>query len=311
MWEGDFKAGTVFPRGTRHVFAPHNKQGEYNTVLGDCRGSFHVLLFWTDPLFSPSNQQTDLSDFELYASDTIGNHAEDTTTHKLGSSPYRSLVVPGLRSTDPNRTVWIEIVKTAGKADRFLHLETKCGRLQYSTSGVTRGHNAAANTISVAAKSANKQDIPFEDGENVNYFSAEGPRRMFFKPDGSPYNSRSRVSDAAEVLQKPDFTAADGVTTDVFGFNPFWGTSAAAPQIAGIAALMWSKNASLTADQIKSALRQSAIPIENTEGWNSRSGFGIIKADAALRAMDQTEDQTERDAGLTNSRPVAASGKRR
>jgi subtilisin family serine protease len=94
-------------------------------------------------------------------------------------------------------------------------------------------------------------------------------------------------------LQKPDVTAADGVTTDVPGsFAPFYGTSAAAPQVAGIAALMWSKDRSLTADQIKSALRKSAIQIgDSKEEWNQLSGFGVVNAEAALRYIETVKSK--------------------
>jgi hypothetical protein len=218
---------------------------------------------------------------------------------------------------EPNRTdanrFWIAIAKTAGKADRFLHLDIfpshgGC-RLKYGTSGAIRGHNAAASAFSVASKSALWRDSTlrasdlspsnptvgrdsalYYDGafmggpnEHVKFSSSEGPRRMFFDPNGHPYNPPL-------VLQKPDVTAADGVTVDVWDY-PFFGTSAAAPEVAGIAALMWSKDPSLTAEDIKKALRKSAIQIGDKKGWDSTSGFGIINAEAALRATDTVKSQ--------------------
>jgi subtilisin family serine protease len=44
------------------------------------------------------------------------------------------------------------------------------------------------------------------------------------------------------VRQKPDLTAADGVQTATPGFNTFYGTSAAAPHAAAIAALVREAN---------------------------------------------------------------------
>ena len=301
-WEGPFKAGARIGNGVRHVFGPgDNLIGEYNNVLSSrralssCQG-IGITLFWNDPLPAPGgNKSADLSDYELYAVDLNGHILKDQSGHPVQSNttqtphakPFRGIMIPALKSSDPDRTVRIVIVKTAGKADGFLHLDifTKCDvGLQYSTSGVTRGHNAAASAISVAAKEAPRDkygSLAFQNGptENVNFFSSEGPRLMFFAPDGSPYNPPL-------ILQKPDVTAADGVTTDVPSFRLFYGTSAAAPQVAGIAALMWSKDRSLTADQIKKALRISAIQIGPNTGWNSLSGFGIVNAEAALRATE-------------------------
>jgi subtilisin family serine protease len=322
-WEGPFKAGTRIGNGTIHVFDPDDKQnGEFNTIVGgpraldirSCRG-VRVNLFWNDPLPPPGgNKPADLSDYELYAvdanghilKDEYGHRVENTTTQTPHAKPYRGILIPALKLTDPNRTVRIVIFKTAGKADGFLHLDISrtCDvGLQYSTSGVTRGHNAAEKAISVAAKEAPRDKYgsrAFEGGpnENVNWFSSEGPRRMFFAPDGSPYNPPL-------ILQKPDVTAADGVTTDVPGsLQHFYGTSAAAPQVAGIAALMWSKDRTLTADQIKKALRTSATQIGPDKGWNSLSGFGVVNAEAALRATETVKSQ----AGSETSSRVSCCG---
>ena len=48
------------------------------------------------------------------------------------------------------------------------------------------------------------------------------------------------------VRKKPDITAADGVSTSVPGFAPFFGTSPAAPRAAAIAALVLSGNPGAT-----------------------------------------------------------------
>ena len=62
---------------------------------------------------------------------------------------------------------------------------------------------------------------------------------MFFNANGVPYTPGNFSSTGGIVLQKPDITAASGgVTTFPLhsGFNPFYGTSAAAPQAGAIAA---------------------------------------------------------------------------
>jgi hypothetical protein len=89
------------------------------------------------------------------------------------------------------------------------------------------------------------------------------------------------------VLQKPDFTAADGVSvTGVGGFpSPFFGTSAAAPHAAAIAALVKSRNLNQTAAQVRAALFASVIDIE-APGVDRNSGFGILMADAAVAAAN-------------------------
>lgn len=68
-----------------------------------------------------------------------------------------------------------------------------------------------------------------------------------------------------------------------FGFNSnFNGTSAAAPHVTGVAALLWSVNKNLTAFQIKEILSQTAYDL-GTPGYDKYYGHGFVNADAAVR----------------------------
>ncbi|MGH6831246.1 MAG: S8 family serine peptidase, partial [Methylocella sp.] len=88
---------------------------------------------------------------------------------------------------------------------------------------------------------------------------------------------------AADLRQNPDITAADGVSTAAPGFNPFYGTSAAAPHAAAIAALIKSAVPAITAASLRTALISSAIDIE-TAGVDRDTGAGIVMAQAAIQA---------------------------
>jgi len=66
--------------------------------------------------------------------------------------------------------------------------------------------------------------------------------------------------------------------------NPFFGTSAAAPHVAAIAALMLDINPSLTPAQVSSILNSTAVDI-GTPGYDNESGFGRIDAFAAAQAV--------------------------
>ena len=157
------------------------------------------------------------------------------------------------------------------------------------TPGTTRGHSAAAHAFSVAAAPAN-DPLPFdlEPGDPPNprgpfpgvftaaqlpeSFTSDGPRRIFFDAAGAP---------APQTRAKPDFTAADGVSTSVAGFEEFFGTSAAAPSAAAIAALVRSGNPTATIADVREAFTATALDL-TPAGPDDRSGRGILRADSVL-----------------------------
>jgi subtilisin-like proprotein convertase family protein len=95
------------------------------------------------------------------------------------------------------------------------------------------------------------------------------------------------ASNAGISRAKPDIAAADGVATTLpgdSGLNPFFGTSAAAPHAAAIAALVKSALPSLTPDRIRTAILTGALDIE-AAGADRDSGRGIVSTmNTLLRA---------------------------
>ena len=76
---------------------------------------------------------------------------------------------------------------------------------------------------------------------------------------------------------KPEVAAADGVTTHTPGFMPFFGTSAASPHAAAIAALVKSARPDYTNAQILAAMLATTLDIR-APGIDRDSGHGIVMA---------------------------------
>lgn len=76
---------------------------------------------------------------------------------------------------------------------------------------------------------------------------------------------------------KPDIMGPDGVTTYTKGDSSFWGTSAAAPHVAGMAALTLSMNPDMTADELQEFLEINAVDMGNFRKDNIY-GHGRINA---------------------------------
>ena len=285
VWEGDFADGgaTGAPLGVGRL---HNFGGQNFNNLTVANTASPISLYWSDPLGGSSN------DYDLFRLNAAGNAvaASSTNIQNGTQDPYEQIS----QSTANPRIV---IVKKNAAAARFLHLNTNRGRLQIATAGTTHGHSAAANAFSCAAAPAN---LPFGTPPNpvgpfpnafvstnvTELFSSDGPRRVFFQADRTPYTPGNFSSTGGTLRQKPDITAADGtLVTGVGNFpSPFYGTSAAAPHAGAIAALLKSANPSFTNAQIRAALISSAIDIE-AAGVDRDSGAGIVMAYNAFQAL--------------------------
>ena len=112
----------------------------------------------------------------------------------------------------------------------------------------------------------------------------------------SDYGASEIYFPTRETREKPDLIGIDGVAITGAGdfSNPFFGTSAAAPHVAGVAALVLeatrraqptlSKKAA--ADEVFATLNATAVDIGET-GFDERFGFGRADALAAVAATGQ------------------------
>lgn len=130
----------------------------------------------------------------------------------------------------------------------------------------------------------------------INYFSAFGGTPVVIAPDGS------RIGRTAETIRKkPTLVGPDGGNTTFFGddipndpdFMPnFFGTSAAAPHVAAVAALLQEFSQSpLTPADVEEILIKSALDMDNPAtpafdtGFDMHTGWGFVQADKALEIV--------------------------
>ena len=273
-WEGDFADGGP-TAGALSAGRLHDFGGQNFNLLRAANTDAPISLYWSDPLGGSAN------DYDLFRLNAGGTAVTASSTNiQNGTQDPIEQVSQSL--ANPR----IVIVKKTAAQPRFLHLETNRGQLQFSTPGVTHGHAAvdAVGAYGVAATAAVRAyPNPFGAGSQVEKFSSDGPRRIFFEADGTPVTPGNFLAGGGKVLQKPDLTAADGVSVSgAGGFqSPFYGTSAAAPHAAAIAALLKSARPGITPAEVRAALLASAIDIE-APGVDRDAGAGIIMANDAL-----------------------------
>jgi subtilisin family serine protease len=136
---------------------------------------------------------------------------------------------------------------------------------------------------------AGRVDVYFEGSEfNMSRRNASG---SVGEPASSPYGmavgAYQQGSTALEPFSsqgptidgrtKPDITAPDGVSNDIF--NPFYGTSAATPHVTGAAALVKQAFPTSTAAQLQSFLECRAIDA-GPPGRDNQFGAGLLSVGA-------------------------------
>ena len=137
----------------------------------------------------------------------------------------------------------------------------------------------------VLAVGAVNEDDPGND--DLESFSDQGPSRIYYP--------------TVETRLKPDVVASDGVSVTGSGGFPshFFGTSAAAPHVAGIAAIlveaqrladptMTKKEA---ADAVTQRIRDTAIDLGD-RGHDNKFGHGRADALAGVKSLDQLSGAT-------------------
>jgi hypothetical protein len=239
--------------------------------------------------------------------DIDGNAASCTGFNNIGDDPVQILVIGNPDSNNAN-SAQTQLTFTIGLASAtpapgriILSLESDTyGSIDaFATNSATiQGHPSAAGAMAVGAAFFAQTPRCGVTPAVLESFSSQGGAPILFDTSGNRLAS-------PVVRVKPDIVGPDGVNTTFFGYPlsdsgqsdtstvtqcqnnadypSYFGTSAATPHPAGVAALMLQANAALTPTQIYSALRSSASPMGATVP-NDSSGWGFVQADMALAA---------------------------
>lgn len=129
------------------------------------------------------------------------------------------------------------------------------------------------NVIAVGASWGTKDyfGYPKNPGQRIEYPAWFGW--------GSQYGDGLTLMGPSEVVST-NATSFLGVHFDYQ--TDFNGTSAATPNVTGVASLVWSVNPNLTAANVKQILSETAYDLGNP-GYDIYNGYGFVNADAAVR----------------------------
>ncbi|RYG41175.1 hypothetical protein EON79_21260, partial [bacterium] len=270
VWEGDYaNSGVSFTHnGRTGNFHAWTGTQTSNQVTG--LGTPYLTLQWNDTWGGAS------SDYDLIVRDSAGNVVLASTSNNVGGFPYE-----GVSNTVANRFAYV--TKISGN-NRVLRLNQFRGTFQVRTGGQIYGHAAGDKGIGVAAINAIRS-IPraFNAGDVTTGYSSDGLRRVYYDADNNQISTDLTYAGAA-IRNKPVVAGPDGTSTTVPGFQPFYGTSAAAPHVAALSALLKQFAPDATNTQILAALTGGAVDIL-TPGYDKDSGFGAVSGRGAVKVL--------------------------
>ncbi len=283
-YEAPYRPGRLVGDFVEHDFDPGVGVDTFQQVILPPSTSVLFSFQWDDPHFSISGGAGASSNMAFVIWDaTISDIIAFSNIDNVGNDPIEILTYTN--TTQVNETVNIALVKFGGTDPttlKYIYSIRSGGGIQieYPTNSSTSfGHKNSAFSAGVAA-SGWFQSPPFTQTVTAETFTSLGGLPILFDIAGN------RLPQPV-VRPQPLLTANDGISNTFFGEgNFFFGTSAAAPNAAAVAALLLECNPNLGPFDVYTAMTTTALDANPADfaapGYDFFTGAGLIQADAAL-----------------------------
>lgn len=263
-------------------------------------GATAIFSFqWSDPHFSISGPPGAASDLDivLYSDKGQLRALAGGIDNNAGGDPVE---VFGYTNNGPTQTFQLGIELVSGPPPatiKYVYFGGVTINEHDTASGSAYGHAVAAGARAVGAARYSHTPAFGTSPPVLETFSSSGGTPILFDSSGNAIN---------QLRQKPEIVAPDGVDTTFFypgqdyesnGYPNFFGTSAAAPHAAGVAALVRAFDPSLGPDAVYDTLQSTALDM-GASGVDFDSGHGLIQAVAALASLDDDGDGVADSADL-------------
>lgn len=287
--------------GTAHNFGGGDVFQNVTLAPGD----YTIVLQWTDDIYSLGQTSTGgtKNDLDIYLTpNTDGSALFGFNRNNTNGDPIE--ILPFSVTSTTNTNILITNNTTGSTPARFKYIVYR-GNITFNeyatgTSTIT-GQANSPSAITVGAVRYDKAP-PYPGPLTAESFSSVG---------GTTVNNVKR--------NKPDISGPDGVNTTVNlgidydhdGFSNFFGTSAAAPHVGAVAALLiegkrkYNNQATVTPAEIKSLLMSTATDM-GTPGFDFSSGAGFVNADSAMRTFAKPDPSLIKLNVPTNTTPGTA-----
>ena len=272
--------GPHFFGGLAHNFAPSGPADVMQRITIVGGGTLTLSLQWDSPFFSVSGGGGTRNDLDIYLLNAAGNRVvAASSTADIGGDAFEFLDFTNNGPTADFNLVIVLFEGTPPGLLKYIHFGDDATIREFATNSSTLfGHPNAAGAVAVGAASYRDTPAFGINPPRLQSYSSGGPTPILFDTAGH------RVP-APVIRPKPEIVAPDAVATSFFlpSTHSFPGTSASVAHAGAVAALLLEKVPDLAPAPLLSILESTAADM-GAPGFDFDSGFGLIQADAALRA---------------------------
>ena len=250
-----------------------------------------IVLFlcqWDEPGISTTGAGGSRSEVDIYVVDENGFILSSDPFTNIGNDPTEIVAFDTFDFAASGNsglvTAYVAIAVKEGPPPAYMKIvSTSQGVFNFTdgTEATNIGHANTATGASVGAAYYRQTPAYGVSPPKAESFSSFGGTPIFFDKDSNRLPAR-------EIRRQPRFTGPDGTKTTFFGdsTNNFFGTSASAPNVAAVAALMMQLQTDrMTPNELFQILDSSAIDMTSTVGFDFISGYGFVNASKALDAV--------------------------
>ncbi len=266
----DTIAGISGSPGSYYNFNPTGTATDKQQITMTAGQQIDFGLQWDQPFYTTNGVTTDLNFYLL--NDTTGAVVASSTTDNVATqTPLQLLSYTNSTGATATYDVVIQNAVIPAGDPGAGTVGTTPGVIKYVNFGSNDFgdvifDNFATNSPTIVPHAADPENMavgaaPAVEQRTPETFTALGPATFLFDAAGDRLTT-------PEVVDKPNIMSIDGVSTTFFGettneYNGkpvFFGTSAATPGAAGVAALVLQANPTFTPAQIDARLESTADP---------------------------------------------------